>query len=480
MATTAPPQPGITQRSAVVLASAIRSGEVGARDVVEAHLEVLERAQPRINAIAATRYEEARHEADAVDVAVAAGGGGELPPLAGVPCTIKESIAVRGMPNCAGVVARREFRSTQTAPASQRLLDAGAILLGVTNTAEFCAWLESENRVYGRTSNAYDRRRIAGGSSGGEGAAVGCGGSPIGLGADSGGSIRIPAFFNGVFGHRPSPGLVPNAGHFPTAEKDPFLTIGPLARRAEDLMPLLGIIAGADQHESCVGQAQLGAPADVSVDDLRVVVSDESELLPVSRELYLAQERAADALAVAGARVEHRSMHSMRRAFWLYLTALSDSGPSVRELLLAEGAVSPSWRASPRPGGPHTVATRLLLAGEAISAHMPSRTTRRVLAAGRAFAAEVEATVGSGVMLHIPHCRVAPRHGRTVGRPWVLNPTAAFSVAGLPATQVPLGLNARKLPLGVQVAAGPNRDHLAIAVALELERALGGWVPPSD
>ena len=179
MATTAPPQPGITQRSAVVLASAIRSGEVGARD-----LEVLERAQPRINAIAAARYEEARHEADAVDVAVAAGGGGELPPLAGVPCTIKESIAVRGMPNCAGVVARREFRSTQTAPASQRLLDAGAILLGVTNTAEFCAWLESENRVYGRTSNAYDRRRIAGGSSGGEGAAVGCGGSPIGLGAD--------------------------------------------------------------------------------------------------------------------------------------------------------------------------------------------------------------------------------------------------------------------------------------------------------
>src|SRR5947209_17416135 len=95
MATTAPPQPGITQRSAVVLASAIRSGEVGARDVVEAHLEVLERAQPRINAIAAARYEEARHEADAVDVAVAAGGGGELPPLAGVPCTIKESIAVR-------------------------------------------------------------------------------------------------------------------------------------------------------------------------------------------------------------------------------------------------------------------------------------------------------------------------------------------------------------------------------------------------
>lgn len=480
MATTAPLQPSITERSALGLARSIRSGELRARDVVEAHIDVLERAQRRINAIAMARFEDARTEADAIDAVIAAGAGRELPPLAGVPCTIKESIAVRGMPNCAGVVARRDLRSIETAPAAQRLLDAGTILLGVTNTAELCAWVESENRVYGRTSNAYDPQRIAGGSSGGEGAAVGCGGSPIGLGADSGGSIRIPAFFNGVFGHRPSPGLVPSAGTFPSDQKDPFLTIGPLARRAEDLMPLLRIMSGTDRRASSPEQAKLETPPDVSLDHLPVVISDDSELVPVSRELHLARERAADALVTAGAKIEHQSMRSMRRAFGLYLTALSEGTPSVRELLLAEGAVSPSWRTSLRPGGPHTVATRLLLAAETLDAHLPSRATRRVLAAGRALAAEVEATVGTGVMLHPPHGRVAPRHGRTVGRPWALNPTAAFSLAGLAVTQVPLGLNTRGLPLGVQVAAGPNRDHIAIAVALELERALGGWVPPND
>lgn len=101
------------------------------------------------------------------------------------------------MPNSGGVVARGELRSEHTAPAVQRLLDAGAILLGVTNTSEICMWIESDNRLYGRTSNPYDARRMAGGSSGGEGAAVGSGGSPIGIGSDIGGSIRTPAFWCG-------------------------------------------------------------------------------------------------------------------------------------------------------------------------------------------------------------------------------------------------------------------------------------------
>ena len=137
---------------------------------------------------------------------------GALPPLLGVPCTIKESIALRGMPNCAGLLSRREHHATETAPAAARLLAAGAIPLGVTNTSELTMWIESANYVYGRTRNAYDPARVAGGSSGGEGAAIGSGGSPIGLGSDIGGSIRLPAFFNGIFAHKPTPGLVPNTG----------------------------------------------------------------------------------------------------------------------------------------------------------------------------------------------------------------------------------------------------------------------------
>src|SRR6202011_2168840 len=174
-----------------------------------------------------------------------------LPPLLGVPFTVKESIAVRGMPNSAGLVARQGLASEDNAPAVQRLLDAGAIALGVTNTSELTLWIESNNRVYGQTSNPYDGTRTAGGSSGGEGAAVGSGGSPFGIASDIAGSIRIPAFFCGVFGHKPSAGLVPNSGLYPPApgESGRMLGTGPLARRAEDLMPLLRIIAGPDGQD---------------------------------------------------------------------------------------------------------------------------------------------------------------------------------------------------------------------------------------
>src|SRR5258708_21336088 len=213
----AAPTRSLTERSAVDLARAIRTRETSSREVVEAHIEVLERTQSRINAVVVDRYARAREEADTADALVAeAADVDALPPLLGVPCTIKESIAMLGMPNCAGLVSRRDWRSTENAPTVQRLLAAGTIPPGVTNTPEPCLWIETENRTYGRTNNAYDPSRTAGGSSGGEGAAVGVGGSPIGLGADIGGSIRLPAFFNGVFGLKPSPRLVPSTGQFPT------------------------------------------------------------------------------------------------------------------------------------------------------------------------------------------------------------------------------------------------------------------------
>src|SRR5206468_12422015 len=133
----------------------------------------------------------------------------------GVPVTIKEMLAVEGMPHTGGYVHRRKFRETADAPVVARLRDAGAIVLGLGNTCGFLIWIESNNPLYGRVSCAYDPKRTAGGSSGGDGAIVGSGGAPVALGSDLGGSVRIPAFFNGVFGHLPSPGLVPLTGHFP-------------------------------------------------------------------------------------------------------------------------------------------------------------------------------------------------------------------------------------------------------------------------
>lgn len=473
----------LTERSAVELARDMREGRVTSREVIEAHIEVLEAA--RLNALVADRFDAARADADAADARLssAAKGADDLPPLLGVPCTVKESISLKGMPNSAGLVVRSEHRATETAPAAQRLIDAGAIPLGVTNVSELTMWIESDNRVYGRTHNAYDPKRIAGGSSGGEGAAVGSGASPIGLGADIAGSIRIPAFFNGVFGHKSSSNLVPNSAMFPSAEGEAaeMLVIGPLCRRAEDLMPVLRMISGPDGRDHRVREVELGDPATVDLVGLDVVVSEHSSLLPIRGELRDARERAAGALAAAGARVRRESMKSLRRALELFLFALQDgAGTTTREILEAEGADPVGWRTAFRRGGPHTPATLLLLFSESVASRMPSGRVRRMRAAANSLRQEVEDVIGEGILLHPPHPRVAPRHRMTLGQSWLLTPTAVFNLLGLPATAVPMGLNSRGLPLGVQVVAGYDRDHRSIAAALELERVFGGWVPPGQ
>src|SRR4051812_42015054 len=225
----------LTQRSAVELAAAIRSGATTSREIVDAHIALLERVNPAINAIVADRYDAAREEADAADACVAAAGPDEsLPPFLGVPCTIKESLETEGMPWSIGLVARKDVRGERDCEIVRRVRAAGAIVLGVTNVSELTMWIESDNRVYGRASSPYSTRHSAGGSSGGEGAAVGSGGSPFGVGSDMGGSIRIPAYCGGVFGHKASLGLVPVTGMWPAAEGEvaEMVVTGPLARRA--------------------------------------------------------------------------------------------------------------------------------------------------------------------------------------------------------------------------------------------------------
>ncbi|MGA2926488.1 MAG: amidase family protein [Solirubrobacteraceae bacterium] len=471
----------ITERSATALARAVRTRELSASDVVDAHIERLGRYAKRINALVAERFELARREATAADARIAAAGDSDqLPPLLGVPFTVKESIALAGMPQATGLVARREYRATETAPAVQRLINAGAIPLGVTNTSELTLWIESDNRLYGRTSNPYDPRRTAGGSSGGEGAAVGSGGTPFGLGSDVGGSIRIPALFCGVFGHKPSAGVVPITGTYPGAPGDAgrMLAIGPLARRAEDLMPLLSIIAGPDGRDRHARQVTLGDPSRVSLEGLRVTTVEDSSMLPMSRELRDARERAVGALLAAGARLTRIALRSWRRAALPFLTTLQvESGRATCELLAQAGAELPTWRAMFRRGGPHTLPTLFTLAAERLP-QMSAGRRDRLIATGRALAAQLVEAIGDGVLLHPAQLRPAPRHRGTFGRPWLMTPAAVFNLAGLPVTEVPLGLGGRGLPLGIQVAAGLDRDHVAIAVALELERAFGGWVPP--
>lgn len=472
--------------SALELAGAIRSGEFTSTAVVQAHVGRLKAAAPKTNAVVFDRYQAALDEAEAVDRLIAEAGGStdDLPPLLGVPCTIKESFELVGMPNSAGAVHRKDIRSTTTAPPVQRLIDAGAIPLGVTNISELTLWIESDNRVYGRASCAYDSRRIAGGSSGGEGVAVGSGGSPFGLGSDIAGSIRVPAFFNGVFGHKPSHGVIPNTGQWPHAEGSAaeLLTAGPIARRAEDLMPLMRILAGPDGVDDNVAQVELGDPAAVEIAGLDVLVASDASFFPTSRELFAARERAAGALAARGAKVREVSLKSLRRALAYLLASLSAAGgDSVKEMLTPAGERTRTTRELLRERRElHTWPTIWLLLAEAVAGDGSDRFTQRQVAAGRALADEFDGVVGDGVLLHQPHSRVVPKHGSTVSRPWAVQPTAIFNVTRSPVTQVPLGLNRKGLPLGVQVVAARGNDHVTIAVAAELERSFGGWVPPFD
>jgi fatty acid amide hydrolase 2 len=468
----------LLERSALQLADAVRHREVTATQVVEAHIERHQQMAPRIAALAAERFDAARREAAAADeqVRLAEDSGRQLPALLGVPFTVKESIALRGMPHSAGLVARGEFRAPENAPAVQGLVDAGAIPLGVTNTSELTLWIESSNRLYGRTSNPYDPHRTAGGSSGGEGAAVGSGGSVFGLASDIAGSIRIPAFFCGVFGHKPSPDLVSNEGLYPPEPDGEtprrMLQTGPLARRAQDLMPLLRAMAIPG------GLDALGDPAAVSLQGLSVTVVEHASVRSMSSELRDARERALGALAAAGAQIRRVHLRSWKRGLLPYFASLQDgSTQTTAALLEAAGVPRPTWRALLARGGSHVPATRIALMAEMLPRSQGAGLERQ-LAAARDLAAELTEAIGDGVVLHPPHPRVAPRHATTLGRPWLLTPAAMFNLAGVPVTEVPLGLSARGLPLGVQVAAARDRDDVSIAVAVHLEGVFGGWVPP--
>ncbi len=473
--------------SGSALARGIRDGELTSVEVVEAHIAYIERVNPALNAVVAERFDSARAEAAQADARVAGaradGATAQLPPFCGVPCTIKECFALRGMPQTAGLVARRGHLSTQDATGVSRLRAAGAIPLGVTNLSELCMWLESNNRVYGRTNNPYDLRRIVGGSSGGEGAIVASGASPFGLGSDVAGSIRLPAFFNGVFGHKPTGGLVPGSGQFPNAggEALRYLTTGPIARRAEDLFPLLKVLAGPDGLDEGCRSMPLGDPGAVDVSRLRVLDVADNGVHGVERALRDAQERAANVLRDHGATVTPTRFRSLRRSFDIWSAMLGTHNPASFAAEMTPGGRFRFWRELSRwlvRRSPHTFPALMLAGTEKLTEIWPSR-TRRMIALGDALRQELEGALGDdGVMLFPTFGRVAPRHGWPIlGRfRWVY--TAIINVLGLPSTQVPLGLDHRGLPLGLQVVGGPGQDHLTIAVALALESALGGWQMP--
>lgn len=467
--------------SATRIAALIRNREVSPVEVLDAHITRIEQVNPAINALVVDRFAAARREArDAEDAVVAASAPEELPSLFGVPCTIKDFIAVTGMPQTGGLVSRKDYISKQDATVVDRLRDAGAIVMGVTNVPEGGMWMETHNNVYGRTNNPWNLKRTAGGSSGGEGALIAAGGSPFGIGSDIAGSVRIPAAFCGIVSHKPTGRMVPNTGHWgadglPAAR---FLTCGPLARYVEDLPLLLTIIAGPDGRDRAVLDWKLGYPSDVDMSEVVVYPVTEIRGVRLSASYRDAVNSAAAALEALGAEVRELNSKLLRRAFQIWARAMSertDTGGFVD--VLREGQPLRLWRELARSvvgRSDYTFPALGLVALEKLADRVPAFLADRIRSVEE-LRTELESELGeSGVILYPPYSRPAPRHSVPMLTPFDFICTGVFNITEFPASVVPTGFDGG-LPVAVQIAARRGNDPLTLAVAGALEDHFGPW-----
>lgn len=476
--------------TAMQLARMIRRKEVSSVEVVQAYIDRIQEINPVINAVVRDRFSAALQEASQVDRLIEEETGGEEVledrlPLLGVPLTVKEAFALQGMPNSTGLISRKDVISSTDAPTVALLKRAGAIPLGVTNCSELCMWLESHNHLYGITRNPYDFGRIAGGSSGGEGSVLGAGGSVIGIGSDIGGSIRMPCFFNGIFGHKPTSGIVPNEGQYPPASGQQlnFLCTGPMCRYAEDLIPMLKIMGGPNTDRLCLS-------SEVDLKTLRFfsVPHDGGSPLvsPVDPQLLEVQRRVVEHLeADLGVKVQKLQIPQLKYSFQIWGAMMASPGkdgktPTTFAELMADrgSSIWPLWELLKSIIGlsSHTLAAIGLALVEMFQSSRPSSF---VLKQREMLQRDLEELLGTdGVLLYPSHPHLAPYHHHPLLTPFNFSYTGIFNILGLPVTQCPLGLSKEGLPLGVQLVAGKMQDRNGLATAVYLEKAFGGWREP--
>ena len=472
----------ILDSAAIDLARRVRRREISPLELVEIHIARIGVVNPAINALVADRFDLAREEARAAGERLAKHREDDaLPPLFGVPFTVKEFLSVKGMPLSAGIYSRRAVRASTDAEVVRRMRAAGAIVLGVTNVPEGGMWLETDNQVYGRTNNPWNVRHTSGGSSGGEAALIAAGGSPLGIGSDIGGSIRIPSAFCGIVGHKPTGRMVPNAGYWPHLSGDlsAFLCSGPMARRVADLWPVMKIIAGPDGVGEEMKVWRMDDPANVDVKKMVVYPVESDGRTRVSSSMRSCVRRAAEALRLRGARVAELRTRGLEKSFEIWGSMLaSAAGPSYAELLGDGKTMRPLLELMKAPFGKTRFSAPALIiaAGESLLKLMPSQLDRFVTA-GRKLQSDLESELGeNGVLVYPPYSRTAPRHHAPWLTPLDFVCTGIFNTLEFPATAVPMGFDGEGMPLGVQIIARRGNDHLTIAGASVIEDEFGGWV----
>jgi amidase len=459
----------IIYASATEIARAIRSKEVSSVEVVEAHLKRIGEVNPTLNAVVHLTADAARARASESDAALARGES--WGPLHGVPVTIKDAFETEGIVSAGGTSGRAGFVPQEDAAGVARLKAAGAVVLGKTNVPEVSLAFESDNLVYGRTKNPYDLTRTPGGSSGGEAAAIASGMSPLGIGSDAGGSIRLPAHFCGIAGIKPTSGRTPRTGHFPPMGGllDSIWQIGPLARRVEDLKLALPLLCGTDWRDPTVAPVPLNDADAVDLKSLRVAFHTDNGIISPTEDIAGVVRDAARVLAEAGAQVFEARPPVPDNAHEMLLGLYgADSGAGLRMLLMLSGT-----------GETSPLMTKLLemLGTMSLSAAEVSGLVFQL----DAWRSTMLSFMRDYDLVLCPPCaRTAMPHGTTFDEDnqLVFSYTMIYNLTGWPGAVVRAGTSTEGLPIGAQLVARPWREDVALACAAEVERALGGWQRP--
>lgn len=426
------------------MAQAVRTGEVSSSELLEAHLTRLEQVAARWGGLAWPNP-FAQEQAAAADLARVRQAGAALGPLHGVPVTVKDWIDVGGLP-CAGGQPSLAQRIPRTdAAAVARLRSAGAVVLAKTAVGD-------DSKIYGRVTNPYGTGLSPAGSSSGEAVLVAACASPLGLGSDSGGSIRQPAHVCGIAGLKPTTGRVPLTGHFPpiTALADPRTVIGPMSRRVEDLVVAMRVLAGPDASDPSAPAVPWPDPAAVDVSRLRVAVYTDHPGVEVDAATQAVVETVARALSQRGAGVR-----------WCRPPGLADVLPITEQYWSRPESTDPDTWLPPEPEDGVAEAD-----GRDVARHLFEwdRFRRRMYG----FLYQWDAVLTPAAQYP------ALPHGVHAAIPWTLT----FSLAGAPAGVVRAGTSPDHLPIGVQVAAAPWREDVVLAVLCLIEREFGGWQAP--
>jgi amidase len=458
----------IIYASAKSIAKAIKEKEVSSYEVVESCLKQIKKVNPKINAVVCMDEEKALSEAKKADAEQSKGH--IRGPLHGVPMTIKDNLDTAGMVTTGGTKGRVSFIPKVDATVVSRLREAGAILVGKTNTPELTLAYETDNLIYGRTNNPYDLSRTSGGSSGGASAILAAGGIPFDIGSDTGGSIRLPSHFCGTAGIRPTSGRVPRTGHIipPGGTIDCLTQIGPMSRYVEDLVLILPIISGVDWKDPAIIPMPLGNPDDVDISKLRVAFHTDNGIATPTKEIQEAVKSVVDSIANTGASVKETRPSCIEKAPELNAGLnLGDGGVWIKNLLNTYGTIEPHpW-----------IQFILDFAQETrLSLSQFSELFFRL----DIFRSQMLSFMESYDVIICPvNATPAISHGSANENFLNFSYTFTYNLTGWPGAVVRVSNTPEGLPIGVQIIARPWREDIAIKVAGYLETVFGGWQKPN-